>query len=554
VPGTVFGLCALVAAGAAGLSLRPFRRAAAASQLPPPGAETRPPGSPPELPRVPVERPPEAAAGPVRVLAAGEDLQAALEAAMPGDVIAIDPGTVVTGPIRLPRKPGNDWITIRTRVADGLFPAAGTRVGPADAARMPKIESSSDSAITAAPGAHHFRFIGIEIRPRAGAFLYNLIALGGSERSVEDLPHHIVFERCYVHGDPVLGGRRGIAVNSRHTAVIDSYLSDFKEQGADSQAIAGWNGLGPFAIVNNYLEGAGENLIFGGTDPAIANLVPSDIEVRGNHFAKPLAWKQGESGYQATDWTIKNLFELKNARRVLVDGNVFENNWVQAQAGFAILFTVRNQDGTAPWSIVEDVTFTNNIVRHAASGVNVLGRDDLKVSQEAQRILIRNNLFEDIGGPRWGADGRLFQILAETADVVIDHNTAFHTGNIITTDRGPHTGFIYRNNIAPHNEYGIIGNDSAPGNRTIATYFPGAVIRRNVIAGGQAAIYPGDNFFPASLAQVGFVDLAQGNYRLAPTSAYKGAGTDGKDVGADFDELSAPAAVVGGRVGPSGTP
>jgi len=32
-------------------------------------------------------------------------------------------------------------------------------------------------------------------------------------------------------------------------------------------------------------------------------------------------------------------------------------------------FTVRNQDGTAPWSTVEDVTFSNNIVRHTGSAV-----------------------------------------------------------------------------------------------------------------------------------------------------------------------------------------
>jgi len=58
-------------------------------------------------------------------------------------------------------------------------------------------------------------------------------------------------------------------MNSRHTAVIDSHLSDFKEVGADSQAIAGWNSPGPFRIENNYLEAAGENVMFGGADPAI---------------------------------------------------------------------------------------------------------------------------------------------------------------------------------------------------------------------------------------------------------------------------------------------
>jgi len=35
------------------------------------------------------------------------------------------------------------------------------------------------------------------------------------------------------------------------------------------------------------------------------------------------------------------------------------------------------------------------------------------------------------------------------------------------------------------------------------------------------------------------VDLVNGDYALAPTSPYKGAGTDGKDPGADFDALGA---------------
>lgn len=84
------------------------------------------------------------------------------------------------------------------------------------------------------------------------------------------------------------GTRRGIALNSRATAAIDSHLADFKEDGADSQAICGWNGPGPFKIVNNYREGMGENVMFGGADPSIRDLVPTGIEIRRNHFAKPL--------------------------------------------------------------------------------------------------------------------------------------------------------------------------------------------------------------------------------------------------------------------------
>lgn len=547
MPRSVVNVCLLILAIAAGLHLQCRQSAepsAAGPALPPPGAESRPAGSRPELPRVRVEMPEDRVpAGTVRAVSADGDLQAAIDAAVPGDVIALPPGAIFTGPFTLPNKPGDEWITIRTHVADAALAPPGTRVDPSHARRMPTIESGSGPALTAAPGAHHYRFIGIEIRPQAGVFVRNLVLLGDDEASVESQPHHIVFERCYIHGDPSVGGRRGIALNSRHTAVVDSYVADFKERGADSQALAGWNGLGPFAIVNNYLEGAGENIMFGGADPAVGNLVPSDIEIRRNHFVKPLSWRVGEPSYAGTSWAVKNLLELKNARRVLIEGNVFENNWLHAQNGFAILFTVRNQDGAAPWSVVEDVTFTRNIVRNTGSAVNILGTDDIHPSQRTRRILIQGNLFEDVDGSKWGGAGRLFQILSGTADVVIDHNTAFQTGDVIAADGEAHAGFVYTNNVTPHNEYGIGGSDTY-GNPvlTLSTYFPGALFVRNALMGGNELKYPADNFFPATWGDVGFVDFAGGNYRLVPTSPYKAAGTDGKDIGADIDALEAATA------------
>src|SRR5207253_6026427 len=204
-----------------------------------------------------------------------------------GEIIALQPGAVFKGSLTLPKKSGDAWVTIRTSAADAAFPPAGTRVNPSHASLMPVIEADTECAIRADAGAHHYRFIGIEIRPMRGVFVYNLVLFGDGATSVEALPHHIVFERCYLHGDAVAGTRRGIALNARNMAIVDSYLSDFKEKGSDSQAIAGWNGPGPFAIVNNYLEGAGENVMFGGADPTIKNLVPSDIVVQGNSMVKP---------------------------------------------------------------------------------------------------------------------------------------------------------------------------------------------------------------------------------------------------------------------------
>lgn len=60
-------------------------------------------------------------------------------------------------------------------------------------------------------------------------------------------------------------------------------------EGQDTQAIVAWITLGPIKIVNNFLEAAGENVMFGGADPRIPDAVVSDIEIRQNHFFKPLS-------------------------------------------------------------------------------------------------------------------------------------------------------------------------------------------------------------------------------------------------------------------------
>jgi len=105
--------------------------------------------------------------------------------------------------------------------------------------------SAGDFVVATDPGAHHYRFVGIEFAPQPGSFVSSVIQFGDREASADAVPHHLIVDRCYIHGDPRIGSRRGIALNAREAAVIDSYVSDFKEVGADSQAISGWNGPGP---------------------------------------------------------------------------------------------------------------------------------------------------------------------------------------------------------------------------------------------------------------------------------------------------------------------
>ncbi len=396
----------------------------------------------------------------LRVCASGcgyAALQPAIDAAAPGDTILLRAGETFVGPFVLRAKPAStSWITIRSDADDSVLPASGVRLVPsgkpgANTARslLPRLIGQGGAlkttpVIRTASGAHHYLLKFLEIDGSANLGFETLIALGDDTTSAA--PHDLAIDRIYAHGDFHRGMKRGISLNSERTDILNSYISDIKSVNADSQAIAGYNGAGPFRIVNNYLEGAGENIIFGGSDPAVTNLVPSDIEIRGNHLFKPLSWKNailgtpasphaagttsgslaagthyfrvvalmstdtrtavsapsaevsasvgaggavsltwsgiagadryriyrgtaagGESKYMTTAstatsfnytgasessgtpaasgtrWTVKNIFELKNAQRVVLDGNLIENIWESGQYGYALVLTPRNQ-------------------------------------------------------------------------------------------------------------------------------------------------------------------------------------------------------------------
>jgi hypothetical protein len=458
------------------------------------------------------------------------DLYSALTNAQPGDVIELQPGVTYIGNFTLPVKGGGaDFITIRTGGPDPV--AANARVSPAAAASFAKLRSpNGQPVVQTAAGAHHWRLMLLELQANAGGD-GDIMQLGNgssSQSSLSQVPHDLVVDRVYVHGDPAMGQKRGIALNSASTTITGSYISDCKRVGQDAQAIAGWNGPGPYTISNNYLEGSSENVIFGGADPAIQGLVPSDIHITGNLISKPVGWR-------TQSWQVKNLLELKNARRVTIDHNIIENSWVAAQVGFAILFTVRNQDGGCPWCIVDQVVFEQNTVQHAAAGVQILGTDDAHPSQQERSLTIRNNVFADIDSSHWGGSGYCFLIVGGPRDLTIDHNTIIqeHAAGILQVDGPPVIGFAFTNNLARHNTFGFKGTSRAAGNDTISTFFPASQIRGNVIADGDSSRYPGGNRFPSSADfRAQFVGYASGDYRLVAGSSWRRAGTDGLDLGA----------------------
>src|SRR6185503_15653754 len=373
------------------------------------------------------------------IVPAGGNVQSAIDSAQYGDTIILQAGAVYTASVTLPLKSGTGEIVIQSSRLSEL--PEGVRVNPSQSALFAKIQSSipAEAVVKTVAGAHHYRFQGIEFSTStASTVVYDLIRFGegrGSQTTLSSVPHHLVLDRCYIHGFDTQDVQRGVTVNSSETTVSNSYISNIHGVGFDTQAVGGWNGPGPIHIINNYLEAAGENVMFGGADSASEQLMPADIEIRRNHLFKPLSWKVGDPTYEGKHWTVKNLLEFKTAKRVVVDGNVLENNWTDAQDGKAILFTVRNQECTANWSTVQYITFTNNTLKNAEGGFNLLGKDNeaepsygkcpsTSTSVRGTDVTISNNLIYNIRGTFLTQNG--------FANVSLDRNTHVQRGNLVT--------------------------------------------------------------------------------------------------------------------------
>ncbi len=480
---------------------------------------------------------------------AGGSLQAAIDAAQPGDTILLQAGATFTGQFTLRAKNGTAYITIRSSTPDSALPPAGTRITPAHASLLAKIRpGASGSAIRTVPGASYWRLQFLEILSSASTSGATLIEFGSAEAinqsSLSQVPHHLVIDRCYVHGEPSYGYRRGLALNSAESQVIDSHFSDFKLAGVQSQAIVGWNGPGPYLIENNHLEAAAENVMFGGGDPKIDNLVPSNITIRRNLFTKPVAWK-------TQSWTLMNLLELKNAESVLIEGNIFENNWLAAAQGYAIAFTPRNQDGTAPWSVVRNITVQNNVIRHVGGVFAISGHDDIHPSRQTDNIVIRNNLAFDVSSRHTTssstpAPARFLVVGAGPRNITIRHNTVDNDGYGTILFYGGYSptgpliyGFELTSNLLRDNAYGIFGDTAGEGTAAFNAYTPGGVVLRNSIGGAEPKMYPTGNDYPLLTTWLAdFVDVGN-DYRLKSTSLSNNAGVDGLDIGVDFAELNA---------------
>src|ERR1022692_3799096 len=428
----------------------------------------------------------------------GGDLQSALNSASCGDTIQLHAGATFVGTFTFPAKScdGNNWIIVRTSADDSTLPAEGSRLTPcyAGVSSLPGrpafqcastnnvlaklvMATSASGPIVFASGANYYRLIGLEVtRAAFPAPVYSLIQFKGPA-------DHLVFDRLWVHGTAQDETARGIGLGGTYVAVVDSFFTDFHcvsgtGSCTDAQAIAG---------------GGGTN---------------------GNPFI------------------VKNLLELKNAQRVLVDGNIMEYSWGGfSQSGFAILLTPKNQAGgngsnLCPICQVTDVTIRYNSIRHVGAGLQIANAlsDNGGAPFDGQRYSIHDIVIDDIGGGF--AQVSVSPGAPLLQNVTINHVTAFPSSMLLNIGTmvartGPMKNFVFTNNIVSVGTYPVWSIGGGPGNcayfdKPLTTFnacFSSSSFASNALIGNSpafpATLWPSGNFFPATAA-VQFVNYNGG--------------------------------------------
>lgn len=505
-------------------------------------------GSTPQLPRIFIDTTVPSVTGVTRVVSSSAELQPALDAAQPGDEIVLANGVSFSDNYFWRNTwPDTTYVTLRSATPTQ---SPDVRQRPSTSASLAKIIAPNISpAIFMTNGAHHLWIQNVEVKGVPGNN-YALLRLGDNEAFLSLMPHHIVVDRCYVHGASDVHCQNAIVWNCYHTAIINSWIAEVHWAGFENHAVAGWASPGPFKLINNTLEAASINFLYGGAPPATNGLHPGDFEIRRNHMYKPVAYFNAGYG-------VKNIFEFKHGQRAWVRGNVFERSWADAQVGYAINMQ-SGGDSKPPDELAatSDITFEYNTV-DSAQLAYMLSANPWQESVPVARVVIRHSLFTNIGpfGPA-DSSSKGFQLLDNFTDLVVEHNTLIRrplneTGAPFIVGRDPSLpvaqGIILRDNIVGDgiSAGGIFANGGLVGKLAMDQWCgPGNyVCTKNVFfdaaEGVDSRAIPG-NYYAANEAAVGF----NADWSLSASSPYRGGATDGTDPGINRAALNAEIAGV----------
>ena len=220
------------------------------------------------------------------VVTNGTNLQNAYNAASCGSQIVLDAGIEYRGNFLFNKQcTAANWIQVVSANLGSVPVAAYVSAGQANnqnaapaapaSSNLAKLTSGNGSPVLGCtdgsnhPGNYNY-FGGLEVTNTVATPL--VFCSSGSETDVSQLPDHIIFDRLYVHGITASTTQffvRGFFITGSNVSIVNSYVADIYSTGQDTQAILFAQGPGPYLVHNNFLEGAAENILGGGTGATI---------------------------------------------------------------------------------------------------------------------------------------------------------------------------------------------------------------------------------------------------------------------------------------------
>lgn len=456
---------------------------------------------------------------------------------------------------------GTGWIYVIPDTLDptsgqydpSSLPATGTRISPSNVSAMATIDCTNPGSgvcIGSVNNAHHYRFIAVNLVATGNtAAVYYGIELSDSATSYATLDYDIILDRSIIEGDASYGMVHGFNMDGENISAVDSYIYGcWSYPGSDAQAIWIGNAGGPYLINDDYLDGAVEDVLFGGDTISITNGLASDVTITNSYFYR----SDSEGGSSDS----KNLLEFKDGQRILVNYNHFENMYETGnQRGQAINISNIDQNGDNAWNVVQNVTITDNNFNNCAAGILVNGQ-----AASGYPIgfgyLIRNNRFY-IADPSGLDDGSNLTFLFEDGakSIVFDHNTivvasGYSVQNWLWVNNALGANTVFSDNIVDGTgSFGMGGPSQAGWSGVSGAYMTDPAAVANAFYNETG--YPSGNYYPASQAAIDFTDVATGDFSLASASPYKGIGVtganlpytssgtaDGTDLGANMSQVA----------------
>jgi hypothetical protein len=501
-----------------------------------------------------------------------------------GEEIIIPAGTVLKGQIVLQPRAFTEYVTIRSSSLADMGSRASPTVGD-----YAVIQGTfpNETPFVMRDGVNHVRLSGLKFDPfpvgndvTQNYYLLQIGELSTQVTSVSNGPHDIIIDHCLINPPDNIQVVHAIANNGYKVAIISSWIGNVKTYGGqDSQAVFALNGRGAHVYNNDYFEAASESVIYGGAPSNIDGSVPTDVEFRRCVFTKRLSWRTLPPNSVGETINEKNLFEIKNGRRIYIEGSLFSDHWDAGRSQYSAIVLKSTADipgggqGNA-WSRSEDIVFENDRLSHANGAFGIAPEFDRPGIQydalKPRNVKFANMLFDDVTFGRWGSERGWAISLGGVDDLTLDHITI--VDNIDTPDES-HELLLYLSTISsyrlsitdsilPLNYYGIsdscgegtnalnvgtsgwfdVNGDSCRGlpSQSQNWTFTGNVLPK-MRSQHNPVNYPTANFYPTDYSFVQMVgyrrcgispasdpcDLPISAYRLSDASVYKRqAGTD----------------------------